>query len=144
MGIGITFTFLLVAALVAPVAWLVWFAADSVLTRPAPVVATRGGRRAPAPSPAYFEYPVATDSSRAGRPDGITVYNLFGGAPKAYCDGPDARGACPIARADGTVPCAGCLVVLPEPVRGSRDWHIPAGYTSCLVGSYASYRRHPA
>ena len=143
MGMGIAFTFLLVAALVAPVAWAAWFAADSFLTRPAAAGATRGGARPPAPTAAWFDYPVATDSRRPGRPDGITVYNLFGGAPKAYCDGPDARGGCPITRADGTVPCAGCLVVLPEPVRGSRDWHIPAGYKSCVVGSYASYRQSP-
>jgi hypothetical protein len=139
MGMGIAFTFLGLAALAAPVIWLVWFAADSVGTRPRAVpVPSPGG---PSPTPAYFDYPLPADSRRPGRPDGITVYNLFGGAPKAYCEGPDARGACPITRPDGTVPCAGCLLVLPEPVRGSRDWHIPAGYRSCLVGSYATYRQ---
>jgi hypothetical protein len=33
------------------------------------------------------------------------------------------------------------MLSLPQPIRGSREWHIPAGYQSCLVGSYAAFRQ---
>jgi len=44
-------------------------------------------------------------------------------------------------RADGTVPCAGLLLALPRPVRGSIEWQIPAGYGACLLGGFGVFRQ---
>ncbi len=143
MGLGIAFTFIFLAALLAPVVWVVWWAADSAGSRTPAVAATP--RRRPAPPhgvtrPA-FPYPQISDTRLPGRPDAITVYRKGAALPASFCKGPDARGACPIANADGTVPCSGCSLVLPVAVSGSRDWTIPAGYRSCLVGSYGALRQ---
>ena len=144
MGMGIAFTFIALAVLAAPIVWLVWWAADSLGNRP--IAATVPA----APKPRIddrrtrFAYPQPADSRMPESPDGITVYGLAGGDPKAFCSGPDSKGACPIAHADGVVPCAGCVLVLPVAVRGSRDWHIPAGYTSCIAGTYGALRQQPA
>ncbi len=141
MGMGIAFTFLALAALVAPVVWLAWWAADAAVSprrTPAPAVA-RGTR---APRTRTFDYPLPADTRRPGHADAIGVYET-GGREVAVCTGPDAAGRCPKMLADGTVPCAGHVLVLPAPVRGSRDWHIPAGYQSCLVGSYGVFRQPP-
>ena len=141
MGMGIAFTFLGLALLVAPILWFVWWAAGSLGNRQVPATAPAVPRPRADVRRTYFDHPQPADSHRPGRPDGITVYGVFGSNPKSYCDGPDARGGCPIAHADGTVPCAGCVLVLPVAVRGSRDWHIPPGYRSCVVGSYAALRQ---
>jgi len=143
MGMGIAFTFIFLAALLAPVVWVVWWAADSAGTR-TPAVAAPARRRPAQPhvvTRPIFDYPQPADLRLPGRPDAITVYRQAAQAPAAFCKGPDARGGCPIAKADGTVPCAGCTLVLPVAVRGSRDWHIPPGYRSCLVGSYGALRQ---
>ena len=143
MGMGIAFTFIFLAALLAPVVWVIWWAADSAGSR-TPAVAVAPKRRAQQPhgvTRPVFQYPQAADLRLAGRPDAITVYRHGATAPAAFCKGPDAKGGCPIAKVDGTVPCAGCTLVLPVAVRGSRDWDIPAGYRTCLVASYGALRQ---
>ena len=70
----------------------------------------------------------------------IGIYAAAGTAELDRCRGADAEGDCPRPHADGTVACAGCVVVLPAAVRGSRAWAIPSGYRHCPVGSYAAYR----
>lgn len=144
MGLGIAFTFIFLAALLAPVVWVVWWAADSAGSRTPAAVAARPIRVRPphGVTRPVFQYPQPADTRLPGRPDAITVYRQAATAPAAFCKGPDAGGGCPIAKADGTVPCAGCTLVLPVAVRGSRDWTIPAGYQSCLVGSYGALRQH--
>ena len=138
MGLGIAFTFIFLAALLAPVAWVLWWAVDSAGAR-RPLIAGHEPRIQRAARPA-FDHPVALDMRLPGRVDRITVYRQGAGGPATFCSGPDAHGSCPIAKADGTVPCAGCSLVLPFAVRGSRDWHIPPGYRSCVVGSYGALR----
>jgi hypothetical protein len=71
----------------------------------------------------------------------IAVCRLADGVETGGCNGPDHAGKCPRALADGTVPCAGCILSLPRPIRGSTEWHIPAGYQTCLVGSYEVFRQ---
>jgi len=143
MGLGIAFTFIFLAALLAPVVWVVWWAADSAGSRTPGITAPPRARTRPphGVTRPVFQYPQPADVRLPGRPDAITVYRQAAQAPAAFCNGPDARGGCPIANADGTVPCAGCTLVLPVAVRGSRDWTIPAGYRSCLVGSYGALRQ---
>ncbi len=75
------------------------------------------------------------------RAGAITVCRLKDGAQVDDCSGPDSVGRCPHLLADGTVPCAGAVLSLPMPIRGSAEWHIPAGYRACLVGSYAAFRQ---
>ena len=139
MGTGIVFTYLLIAALAAPVLWLGWWAAGSVgETR-------RSGLAVPVPAQAParrlgFDRPYPADLGLMGRRGQIAIYDAAG-AQLETCKGPDSAGMCPRPLADGSVPCAGCLLALPAPVQGSRQWHIPSGYTACMVGSYAVYRQ---
>jgi len=143
MGMGIAFTFIFLAALLAPVVWVIWWAADSAGSRtPAVASAPRARVRAShGVTRPVFPYPQPADTRLPGRPDAITVYRQSAKSPASFCKGPDAAGGCPIANADGTVPCSGCTLVLPVAVRGSRDWTIPAGYRACLVGSYGALRQ---
>lgn len=137
MGTGIVFVYLVIAALVAPIVWIVWWGAGS-LGRPRALAAAV----APAPTvlPAVFQYPEAVDLDLPSRPDAVTVYSKSGRVLDS-CAGPDAEGACPRPADDGFVPCSGCVLALPVPIRGSFEWQIPASYRSCLLGSYAVFRR---
>ena len=135
MGTGIVFVYLLIAALVAPVAWGLWWGFASIGGR---TRVTPARRQAPARHAA--SYPVPIDLALPVRPNAITVYRASG-AEVITCQGPDAGGRCSRPLADGTVPCAGCLLALPRPLRGSLEWRIPAGYQACLVGSYAAFRQ---
>ena len=139
MGIGIAFTFIGIAVLLVPVLWLVWWTLDSLGNRRVhAAVAIRSVARA---ARARFDQPQAVDLHLPGRADLITVYRAVNARPESTCHGPDARGRCPIARADGTVPCSGCTIVLPMAVRGSREWRIPEASTTCLAGSYGAFRQ---
>jgi hypothetical protein len=135
MASGFAFVYLGLAAIVAPVVWLVWWGLDS-LSRPhaRPVAATRG------PAKPAFAAPHAIDLSLPVRRDRVTVFSASG-QELATCAGPDAGGRCSRPLQDGTVPCAGCLLALPRPIRGSLDWEIPAGYRACLLGSYGVLRQ---
>lgn len=134
------FTYLLIAGLLAPVVWLMWWGVGSL-----------GGPQrltvAAAPSPpartsaAGYSFPQPADMTLPRHPNAITICRLSDGAEIGDCKGPDRMGACPRALADGTVPCAGSLLSLPRPIRGSAEWHIPFGQRSCLVGSYEIYRQ---
>ena len=139
MGIGIAFTFIGLAVLLIPVAWLIWWAADSVGNRPVHAMVTVAAP--PRARRVRYPHPEPVDLRLPSRPDLITVYRAVNSTPEYVCHGPDAAGRCPIAHGDGTVPCAGHTIVLPAAVRGSRDWQIPEGYTSCLVGSYGAFRQ---
>jgi hypothetical protein len=141
MGIGIAFTFIGLVLLLVPVAWLVWWAADSMGNRP--VHAAVAVPSVPRAVRTRFQYPEPVDLRLPSRPDLITVYRAVNAKPEYVCHGPDATGGCPIAHADGTVPCAGHTIVLPAAIRGSRDWQIPNGYTTCLAGSYGVFRQQP-
>jgi hypothetical protein len=139
MGIGVVFLVLLMAAAIAPLGWVIWWAATSVgSTRPsfatAVVEPVRKARL-------DFAFPQPADLSLPRRPRAIGIFRLSDGAEIGSCSGPDHAGKCPRATADGIVPCAGCMLSLPQPVRGSGEWHIPSGYKSCLVGSYQVFRQ---
>ncbi len=137
MGTGIVFVYLLILALVAPVIWVLWWGAESLAggrMRPAPVVLTHRT------APVREQFPDPVDLNLASRTREVTIYNLRG-RELDTCDGPDRAGRCPHPDADGVVPCSGCVLALPRPIRGSFEWQIPAGYHSCLLGSYAAFRQ---
>lgn len=140
MGTGIVFTFLLLAAMVAPVVWLMWWVLASVGAPGRLIVSPAASAPAGAPR-ARLAVPQPTDMDMPGLAGAIAVYRVSDGAQTGACQGPDAAGKCPRLLADGTVPCAGHMLSLPVRVRGSRDWQIPAGYQSCLVGSYEVFRQ---
>jgi len=139
MGTGIVFTYLLIAAVAAPLLWLAWWGAGSLGgTR-------RAGRAVPVrlETPARrhgFDRPYPADIGLIGQRARIAIYDTAG-VQVETCKGPDSAGKCPRPLADGSVPCAGCLLALPASIQGSRQWHIPSGYQACLVGSYAAYRQ---
>lgn len=137
MATGFVFVYLAIAALVAPFVWLVWWALDSTASSrvPAPALA----RRPAGAGPAYVA-PRAVDLPLPGHRATVTVYSMSG-KELSTCPGPDAGGHCSRPLADGTVPCAGCLLALPTPIRGSLDWEIPAGYQACLMGGYGALRQ---
>lgn len=64
------------------------------------------------------------------------IHRLSDGAEVGTCAGPTKDGRCPRPAADGTVPCAGHVLVLPLAVRGTPQWRIPEGWKGCLAGSY--------
>ena len=134
---GVLILFLLAAAILAPILWVTWWGAGSIA----------GGRMQPAVAPVQPAVvrsrpqprPFPIDLTLASRRNAITVYNAAG-SELATCPGPDAGGKCCRPLANGTVPCAGCLLALPLPIRGSFEWQIPSGYQACLVGSYDVFR----
>jgi hypothetical protein len=139
MASGFVFVYLAVAAIVAPVVWLVWWGLDSLsnsLSKPH----ARATIKVPTPPKPVFAAPHAIDLSLPVRRDRVTVFSAQG-AEVSTCAGPDAGGRCSRPLGDGTVPCAGCLLALPRPIRGSLDWEIPAGYKACLLGSYGVLRQ---
>lgn len=139
MGTGIVFTYLLIAAFAAPVLWLAWWGAGSLggarrTGRPVPVAAQAPARRR------SFDRPYPADLGFIGRRGMIAIYD-GAGVQVETCKGPDSGGKCPRPLADGSVPCAGCVLALPAPIQGSRQWHIPSGYQACMAGTYAVYRQ---
>lgn len=140
MGTGIVVTYLLIAAVVAPLLWLFWWGVTSIgsARQPSPV---------PVPSRAVpgarlkYSFPQPVDMRLPLHRGAIAVCRLSDGAQTGDCNGPDHSGRCSRAGADGTVPCAGCILSLPRPIRGSTEWHIPTGYQTCLVGSYEVFRQ---
>ncbi len=139
MGTGIVFVYLLIAACVAPLLWLFWWGADSLAggTRfavPATVPPRRHTRRT------YEPVPHAVDLNLRSTKDGVTIYSLAG-REIGSCKGPDTAGRCPRVDAAGPVPCSGCVLALPLAIRGSFEWEIPSAYGTCLLGSYAAFRR---
>jgi len=140
MAIGFVFEYLLIAALLAPVAWVMWWGASTLGDRSRRVAMPARGARTPRSRPS-FSFPQPVDMSLPTHSRAITVCRTSDGAKINACSGPDSAGRCPHALANGTVPCAGSMLSLPQPIRGSREWHIPAGYQSCLVGSYAAFRQ---
>ena len=137
MGTGIVFVYLMVAALVAPIVWVLWWTAGSLGsdTRRAATVPA-----APAVLKPVFTYPEAVDLDLPSSTGSVTVYSASGRRLNS-CAGPDSLGRCPRPEEDGTVPCRGCVLALPRPIRGSFEWQIPADYKACLLGSYWSFRR---
>lgn len=137
MGTGIVFVYLIIAALVAPIVWVLWWSAGSL---------SRGTQRAvtapqaPAVLKPVFAYPEAVDLNLPSRAGAVSIYSASG-RQVSSCAGPDSHGRCPRPDAEGTVPCSGCVLALPRPIRGSFEWQIPARYKACLLGSYASFRQ---
>lgn len=134
MGSGFVLTYVLIAAMVAPVVWVAWWAVASLgdsRRRPFPVAAV--GRSA------AIGVPHPIDGNFPGRIGEIVIRRMKDGLEVGACHGPDGAGRCPRALADGTVPCAGAALALSRPVRGSLEWHIPAGYRSCMLGSYSTF-----
>jgi len=140
MAIGFVFEYLLIAALLAPVAWVMWWAASTLGDRSHSVASPARAPRMPS-TRSSFSSPQPVDMSLPAHSQAITVCRISDGAKIDACSGPDSDGRCPHTLANGTVPCAGRMLSLPQPIRGSREWHIPAGYQSCLVGSYAAFRQ---
>ena len=139
MASGFVFVYLAIVLLVTPVVWLVWWALDSFASRPA---AAPRPVRAPELARPVYAAPHAVDVALPRRGGVVTVYSASG-KELSTCAGPDSVGHCSRALADGTVPCAGCLLALPRPIRGSLDWQIPAGSRTCLLGSYGVLRQAP-
>ena len=144
MGIGIAFTFLLIATLVAPLVWIAWWAAGSFggngRVALAPAVPSRKAGTGVATRRSAFERPRPADLSLPRRTSSIAMYT-GAGAELASCSGPDHSGRCPRTAAGGAVPCAGLVLSLPRPVSGSTEWHIPSGYRACMLGSYDAFRQ---
>lgn len=138
MGTGIVFVYLSIAALMAPIVWLAWWAAGSLADRRSPAGALPLGKVVE--NKPLFSYPEPVDVSLPSRSGAVTIYSRAG-REVGVCAGPDAKGGCPRPDEDGVVPCSGCLLALPRPVRGSFEWQIPAGYKACPVGSYAVFRQ---
>jgi hypothetical protein len=137
MATGFVFVYLGIAVLVAPIVWLLWWALDRIATRPA---SAHASSRVPPPARPAYAAPHAVDVSLAVHPGTVTVYSTTGREPST-CEGPDAVGKCSRPLADGTVACAGCVLALPRPIRGSFEWQIPAAYRTCLLGSYSVFRQ---
>jgi hypothetical protein len=137
---GIVFTYLLIAALLAPVVWVMWWGVDSLggsarlSSAPAPSAPVRMARSS-------FSFPQPADMTLPRHPGAVTICRLSDGAEIGGCSGPDHAGKCPRALADGTVPCAGSVLSLPRQIRGSAEWHVPFGYRTCLLGSYEVFRQ---
>ncbi len=145
MGIGIAFTFLLLATLVAPVIWVAWWAAGSFggdRRMKLSAVPARAAVYTDATAARYrFERPRPADVSLPRRPGAIGMYRRAGHVEVASCSGPDHAGRCPRTPAGGPVPCAGLVLSLPRPVGGSTEWHVPSGYRACMLGSYDVFRQ---
>ncbi|MGA7910743.1 MAG: hypothetical protein WCC30_04255 [Candidatus Dormiibacterota bacterium] len=145
MGIGIGFTFLLIAALVAPLLWVAWWATGSLGgdgRMKVSVVTTRAATYKDATAArSRFERPRPADISLPFRPGAITMYSRARRLEVASCSGPDHAGRCPRTPAGGQVPCAGLVLSLPRPVGGSTEWHVPSGYRACMLGSYDVFRQ---
>ena len=140
MGIGVIFLVLVIAAMIAPLVWAVWWAAASIGGPAQPSIA-RAVVEPVRKARWDFAFPQPADLSLRRHPRAIAICRLSDGAEIGTCTGPDRAGRCPRASADGTVPCAGSMLSLPRLVRGSGEWHIPAGYKTCLVGSYQVFRQ---
>lgn len=139
MSVTNPFIYLLFAALVAPVLWVIWWAVDAAFSGTR-AVAT--GTPVPETAkPRSFDYPRPVDVTLPRRSRAIAIYSLTDRTEIDACRGADAGGKCPRARADGTVACAGSLLSLPAPIRGSAEWQVPAGYKICPVASYDVYRQ---
>lgn len=137
MGTGMVFVYLMIAALVAPIVWVLWWSAGSLARgtrRPVTALEARPVLRP------VFAYPEAVDLDLSSQAGAVTIYSAAG-RHVSSCAGPDRRGRCPRPDEEGTVPCSGCVLALPRPIRGSFEWQIPARYKSCLLGSYASFRQ---
>ena len=140
MATGVVLTYLAIAAVAAPILWIMWWGAGSIGRNgrarlvPAPVAAGQ------ALAPAGMDRPYPADVALEGTRGRVTLYNARG-VQVETCHGPDSAGRCPRPLADGSVPCAGCLLALPAAVQGSRQWHIPEGYRACMLGSYGAYRQ---
>ena len=139
MRIGDPFIYVLIIALVAPMLWMIWWALDSVFAGRR--VATAGPPAPKTAKPRAFDYPRPVDLTLPRRHGAIGIYSLRDQAELDTCRGADAAGKCPRPLADGSVACAGCLLALPTPIRGSAEWQIPFGYTNCPVASYEVYRQ---
>ncbi len=145
MASGVVFVYLVIAAITAPLLWLAWWAADSLgdagrLRATAAPVRGSGARNTGAQR-SHFTQPRPADISLR-RPSGaVTIHRLTDAAQIGACAGPDVSGRCPRTLSDGTVPCAGTVLALQRPVRGSTEWHIPSGYQACVLGSYDVFRQ---
>lgn len=139
MAIGDPFIVLLIAVAVLPLLWFAWFAAESAF-RGAKVVTAAGPTLRTTKRPS-FDYPRAVDVTLPRRPRTLIIYSPTERTELDSCRGADAAGKCPRTLADGTVACAGSLLALPAPIRGSAEWQIPVGYKTCPVASYDVYRQ---
>lgn len=87
----------------------------------------------PVPVPVRAQTPLPGDRHR------IRVFRASDWKEIGSCAGATGDGRCSQPGEGGSVPCAGCVIVLPMPVEGSVQWHIPASYRGCFPGSYAAY-----
>jgi hypothetical protein len=140
MGFGFVFTYLLIAAIVAPLVWLTWWAVASLggprRLREAPVRVAAG--------PRAEARPAAVDTKFQGRAGAVIIRRLSDGLEIGTCQGPDSSGKCPRVLPDTAVPCAAAILTLPRPLNGSLEWQVPAGYRTCMLGSYDAFRQAPA
>jgi hypothetical protein len=139
MPVSDPFIYLLIVAAVFPVLWVAWWAADCAFRGSQVVKAA-----VPIPTAAKrprSDYPRPVDLTLPRRRGTLIIYSRSQLTEIGGCLGADAAGKCPRAVADGTVACAGSLLSLPAPIRGSGEWQVPFGYKVCPVASYDIYRR---
>ncbi len=143
MGMGYALALIVTIVALAVPLWIGGWIFDYVTTagrrsprgrlRPAP--AAGGGR-----SRLTFSAPQPLDHPLPRTVGAVGIFRASDNCQVDRCTGPDHAGRCPRTSSDGTVPCAGQLLGLPVPVRGSQAWHIPAGYSACPLGGYGAYR----
>ena len=139
MVLGDPFIYFFVVVAILPLLWVAWWAVDSVFSSSrAPKAVVPAATSAKSPS---YEYPRPVDLTLPRRRGAVAIYSLKERAEIDCCRGADVAGKCPRATADGTVACAGSLLSLPVPIRGSAEWQIPVGYKVCPVASYDVYRQ---
>ena len=88
-----------------------------------------------------FVRPTPAGGQYARRTGQVLICRLPDGAEVDSCHGPNREGGCPRQLDDGTVPCSGHVLALPQVLRGSWAWHIPAAYHTCFLGSYDLWRQ---
>ena len=140
MGLAYLPTYIVIASLLAPLAWVMWWAVASA-TSADNLSPVRRPKSQLNQIPAPVALPQPVDMNLPKLPGRIGVFRLSDGVEIRGCSGPDHDGKCPGLLADGTVPCAGLMLSLPMSIRGSREWHIPIGQQTCLVGSYDVFRQ---
>jgi hypothetical protein len=139
MATGTVFIYLLIAALLSPVVWVMWWGVASL--GGSARLSTAPAKKHVARPRSSFSFPQPADMTLP-RQSGANAISWFSnGKEIGACIGPDHDGKCPRVRADGTVPCAGSVVSLPRLIRGSAEWQIPFGYRTCLTGSYEVFRQ---
>jgi len=116
MGLAYVPAYIVIAALLAPLGWFMWWAVASV-ARADNLSTVQGPKPQGSKIPAKVALPQPVDMDLPRHPGGIGIWRLSDGVEITACSGPDHEGKCPGQLADGTVPCAGFMLSLPMSIR---------------------------